>query len=83
MSEKIEHGFISVKDVFDGKWYKIPEYQRPYVWEKEQVDTLLDDIMNEAENYKGLKVIEPSVKREYFLGSLVWKITVQNDNGMS
>lgn len=79
MSEEIKHGFIPVKDVFTNKWYRIPEYQRPYVWEKEQVDELLDDIMNEAEKLKGLKAVDPSAQREYFLGSLVWKTTIRND----
>lgn len=65
MSEEIKHGFIPVKDVFTNKWYRIPEYQRPYVWEKEQVDELLDDIMNEAEKLKGLKAVDPSAQREY------------------
>ena len=49
MSEEIKHGFIPVKEIFTNKWYKIPEYQRPYVWGKEQVCDLLADIMNEAE----------------------------------
>lgn len=37
MSEEIKHGFIPVKEIFTNKWYKIPEYQRPYVWGKEQI----------------------------------------------
>ena len=49
MSEEIKHGFIPVKEIFTNKWYKIPEYQRPYVWGKEQVCDLLADIMNEAD----------------------------------
>lgn len=77
MSEEIKHGFIPVKDVFTNKWYKIPEYQRPYVWGKEQVNDLLDDIINEAEKLKELKKVNPSARREYFLGSLVWKTTVK------
>ena len=79
MSEEIKHGFIPIKDVFLNKWYKIPEYQRPYVWGKEQVQELLEDIMNEAEKLKELKKVDPTAKREYFLGSLVWKTTIRND----
>lgn len=79
MSEEIKHGFIPVKEIFTNKWYKIPEYQRPYVWGKEQVCDLLADIMNEAEKNKELKKGNPSANREYFLGSLVWKTTVRND----
>lgn len=73
MAESIQYGFISVKELFTNKWYKVPEYQRPYVWGKEQVTELLDDIMQEA-NF--------SNDREYFLGSLVWK-TSKNNDGVS
>lgn len=79
MADKIEYGFIPVKEVFTDKWYKIPEYQRPYVWGKEQATDLLEDIMNEAMQQKNIMDYEPSAKREYFLGSLVWKITPKND----
>ncbi len=78
MSEEIKYGFISIKDVFAERWYKIPEYQRPYVWGKEQVTELLDDIMAEVEKNKEYR----DSNREYFLGSLVWKITPK-DNGTS
>jgi uncharacterized protein with ParB-like and HNH nuclease domain len=75
MADKIDYGFISIKDVFHEKWYKIPEYQRPYVWGKQQVTELLDDIMGEAVKENKEKEYNKSAKREYFLGSLVWKIT--------
>ena len=73
MAESIQYGFISVKEIFTNKWYKVPEYQRPYVWGKEQVTELLDDIMQEANSAND---------REYFLGSLVWK-TSKNNDGVS
>lgn len=76
MSEEIKHGFIPIKDVFLNKWYKIPEYQRPYVWGKEQVQELLEDIMNEAEKLKELKKVDPTAKREYFL----WLFGLENYN---
>lgn len=75
MSEKIKYDFISINEIFDGRWYKIPEYQRPYVWGKEQATELLDDIMAEVEKNKEYR----NSNREYFLGSLVWKITPKND----
>jgi len=65
MAKKIEYGFMTVKEAFLDKWYRIPEYQRPYVWGKEQVEELLNDIYSEAE-----KKVSDS---EYFLGSLVWQ----------
>ncbi|MBP3857714.1 MAG: DUF262 domain-containing protein [Ruminiclostridium sp.] len=83
MSEQIKHGFIAVKDLFTDKWYKIPEYQRPYVWGKEQASDLLDDIMKEAYKLKELQKFDESANREYFLGSLVWKTTKCNDGTSS
>ena len=35
---------IDIKDVFS-KWYRISEYQRPYIWDSEKVHELLEDIM--------------------------------------
>lgn len=75
MSEEIKYGFIPIKDIFSEKWYKIPEYQRPYVWGKEQATELLDDIMSEVTKLHN----EQKLSREYFLGSLVWKITPRFD----
>ena len=61
MANKIESDKLLVKDVF-AKWYRIPEYQRPYVWENDQVTELLDDIM-QARNSNS--------ESQYFLGSMV------------
>lgn len=54
---------IYIKDVFE-LWYRIPEYQRPYVWSKDEVIDLLDDISYAAIN-------TPS--NDYFLGSFVFQ----------
>jgi uncharacterized protein with ParB-like and HNH nuclease domain len=54
---------ILLKDVFD-MWFRIPEYQRPYVWGDEQIHSLLDDLTFAATN-------KPDA--EYFLGSLVFQ----------
>ncbi len=61
MANKIESGKLLVRDVFT-KWYRIPEYQRPYVWENDQVTELLDDVM-QARN--------SNPESQYFLGSMV------------
>jgi hypothetical protein len=63
MAQKIESDKLHVKDVFT-KWFRIPEYQRPYVWDKDQVTELLDDVM-QARN--------SNPDTEYFLGSMVLK----------
>jgi uncharacterized protein with ParB-like and HNH nuclease domain len=61
MAQKIESDKLLVKDVFT-KWFRIPEYQRPYVWDKDQVFELLDDVM-QARN--------ANPESQYFLGSMV------------
>jgi uncharacterized protein with ParB-like and HNH nuclease domain len=58
---KIESEKLLVKEVFN-KWFRIPEYQRPYVWGNDQISELLDDIM-QARN--------SNPESEYFLGSMV------------
>lgn len=47
-------------------WFVIPEYQRSYVWQKDNVTELLDDLFFAYEN---------KADNEYFLGSLVLKRT--------
>lgn len=54
---------IYIKDIFE-QWYRIPEYQRPYVWEKDEVLDLLDDISYAAVN---------TPNNDYFLGSFVYQ----------
>ena len=63
MAQQIESNKLLVKDVFT-KWFRIPEYQRPYVWEKDQVTELLEDVM-QARN--------SNQDSQYFLGSMVLK----------
>ena len=54
---------ILVKDVFR-MWFRIPEYQRPYVWGYEEINNLLDDLTF-AQSEKP--------DSEYFLGSFVFQ----------
>lgn len=61
MSQKIESDKLLVKDVFT-KWYRIPEYQRPYVWGSDQVIELLDDVYQASST---------NPQSQYFLGSMV------------
>ena len=66
---QIESNKWIIKDVFN-QWFRIPNYQRPYVWGKDQVIDLMDDISIACKrNEKG----------DYFLGSLVLK--ENNDKG--
>ena len=60
----LDTGKKYVKDIFASDcFYNIPEYQRPYVWEEDQVLTLLEDFSN-AKEYDD--------KKEYFLGCMIW-----------
>ena len=65
MSEqKIHSHDITVADLFQG-FYTVPDYQREYVWQAEQVDQLLTDIHAEMGD-----VSTPN-SPEYFIGSIV------------
>ena len=55
------------------KPFIIPEYQRPYAWTDEQVETLFEDIWEFANTIGGTKR-----SGSYFLGSIV---SFENENG--
>ncbi len=60
---QISTGKIAIKDCFySDMWYSVPEYQRPYVWEEEQIISLLDDIELASNS---------NPNSQYFLGSMV------------
>jgi uncharacterized protein with ParB-like and HNH nuclease domain len=61
MAKEIESNKLFIKDVF-AMWYRIPEYQRPYVWDRDQVTELLDDIT---------QAYTSNPDSQYFLGSMV------------
>lgn len=54
---------LSIKELFGNidSLYKIPQYQRPYKWEDEQIDKLWDDMYEAFENDD----------ENYFLGSVI------------
>jgi uncharacterized protein with ParB-like and HNH nuclease domain len=63
MEEPFKPLSLSIAELFGNKdaLYKIPQYQRPYKWEDEQVDKLWDDIYDAFENNED----------NYFLGSVI------------
>ena len=69
MAQRIESDKLFVKDVFQ-KWYRIPEYQRPYVWGTDQVIELLDDVYRARQS---------NPESQYFLGSMVLKKSDKQD----
>ena len=47
-------------------WFSVPEYQRSYVWQTDNITELVEDLYYAFQN-------KPN--QEYFLGSLVLKLT--------
>lgn len=61
-SQKIETMRVNVFELFDQYWFRIPPYQRSYVWGEDQLDSLIDDLRF---------AFESKPNKEYFLGSIV------------
>lgn len=70
MANQIDSKKLLIKEIFE-RWYKIPNYQRPYVWGKDQITDILDDI-----SY----ALQQNDKAEYFLGSTVFQ-TIKDEDG--
>ena len=62
-----------IREIFN-MWYCIPDYQRAYVWDTDQVRDLLDDTISAYRENK---------EAQYFLGSMVLKINEKSDNNVS
>ena len=73
MTKEIITDKLTINRLFE-KWFRVPEYQRPYVWEKDHVIELLEDI-NEAQ-------LEDN-ESEYFLGSFVFNIENNSKNNQT
>lgn len=70
MPTTIEVNKQSVKQLLEGgkeKPFVIPEYQRPYAWDEEQIQTLIDDLWEFTTSKDG----NNDEKSTYFLGSIV------------
>jgi len=65
-SVKIESKDLSIEDLYKD-FYTVPDFQREFVWEREQVEKLLQDILDEFYDEDGQIIKGP----EYFLGSIV------------
>lgn len=66
MDNEIKAEKINLRKVFTDFWFLVPEYQRSYVWEEDNINDLLDDLWY---------AFEHNDEKEYFLGSLVLKNT--------
>jgi len=63
---KIESQDLTVGALFKD-FYSVPDFQREYVWQGEQVERLLQDLFDEFYDEEGHTLTGP----EYFLGSIV------------
>lgn len=70
MENEIKAEKINLNEVFSGFWFLVPEYQRSYVWEEDNINDLLDDLWYAYKN---------NLNKEYFLGSLVLKNINNNE----
>lgn len=63
MEEPFKPRSLSIRELFGNtdSLYKIPQYQRPYKWEDEQIDKLWDDVYEAFQNKEA----------NYFLGSII------------
>jgi uncharacterized protein with ParB-like and HNH nuclease domain len=70
--EKIRAAEISVNDLFGDKYlFEVPDYQRPFVWEKENFEQLFDDIKSEIDKNQSRYYNDFTSYEPYFLGSIV------------
>ncbi len=63
-TQRIQSEDISVTILFQS-FYAVPDYQREFVWDTEQVEQLLNDILGEMSG------TAPDQRPEYFIGSIV------------
>lgn len=65
---------VVIQEVFSRFWFRIPDYQRAYVWGKDEISELIDDV-----NYAS----KHSSDRQYFLGSMVLRKATRSEDGVS
>ncbi|WP_442112027.1 DUF262 domain-containing protein [Pseudomonas sp. NUPR-001] len=63
-----------IGEVFSRFWFRIPDYQRAYVWGKDEISELIDDV-----NYAS----EHNPDGQYFLGSMVLRKATRTTDGVS
>lgn len=70
MGKTIDANKDNILKIFSDFWFVIPEYQRSYVWDDDNINDLLDDLWFAFEN---------KPENEYFLGSLVLRKIPNNE----
>src|SRR3989344_2635891 len=63
----------TIMQLFEGSsYYQVPDYQRPYAWDNEQVEQLWEDIFTAFQENMD----------EYFLGSIILTDNKQNQKAL-
>lgn len=71
---QIDSAKVVIREVFSKFWFRIPDYQRAYVWGKDEISELIDDV-----NYAS----EHNSEGQYFLGSMVLRKAERSEDGLS
>ena len=69
----LDPNFLAIESIFKQSCFNVPIYQRPYSWDKEQVETLLDDINTQFKKDKEV---------EYYMGNIIIFDKGQKTNGV-
>ena len=59
---------VSLQDLFHDRIFRVPDYQRGYAWEEQQVREFLDDLellSPSGRHYTGTIILHPQPKDEY------------------
>lgn len=70
---QIESDKVVIQEVFSHFWFRIPDYQRAYVWGKDEISELIDDVNHASEH---------NPEGQYFLGSMVLCKTARDVDGV-
>jgi len=73
-NQTLEAKKVNINMLFTDFWFRVPAYQRSYVWGEEQVTDLLDDLLD---------ALKENPNKEYFLGSLVLQKFQATENGLT
>lgn len=71
---QIDSAKVVIQEVFSRFWFRIPDYQRAYVWGKDEISELIDDVHHASEH---------NPDGQYFLGSMVLRKATRSEDGVS
>ncbi|RDI98945.1 DUF262 domain-containing protein [Dyella solisilvae] len=71
---QIDSAKVVIQEVFSRFWFRVPDYQRAYVWGKDEISELIDDVGHASEH---------NPDGQYFLGSMVLRRATRTEDGVS